>query len=107
MMPCLLAVFGLFAPRLAFLCLWLFTPLTKQAFNTWIFPLLGIIFLPHTTLFYCLVAAPLGPTNFWGWIIVVLGLLMDLRGVSDARTGYDNRDSISTVGQNLGTTNRV
>jgi len=106
-MPCLFALVGLVTPRLIFALLWIFTNYVSAAFNTWIFPLLGIIFLPHTTLFYCLVAAPLGPTNFWGWIIVVLGLLMDLRGASDARTGYDNRDSISMVGQNLGTRNQV
>jgi hypothetical protein len=96
-MPCLVALFGLVAPRLALLFLWLFTPLTERAFNTWIFPLLGVIFLPYTTLFYCLVAAPLGPTHFWGWMIVVIGFLLDLRGGLDARDGYENRESIRNL----------
>src|SRR3954454_2301235 len=98
-MPCLLALFGLLAPRVAFVFLWLFTPLTKQAFNTWIFPLLGLIFLPYTTLFYCLVAAPLGPTSFWGWIVVFIGLLLDPRSFLDAGSGYRSRTAIRDVTQ--------
>lgn len=96
-MPCLLALFGLLAPRVAFVFLWLFTPLTKQAFNTWIFPLLGLIFLPYTTLFYCLVAAPLGPTSFWGWSIVLIGLLLDLRSFLDGGNAYRSRGAIRDV----------
>ena len=91
-MPCLFALVGAFAPRIALLLLWLFTPMVNAAFNnSWIWPLLGIIFLPFTTLMYVLVAAPLGQTNIWGWLIVLLGLLIDLRGYNDA---YSNRSRV-------------
>lgn len=55
---CLFAIIAAGAPRLAFLLLWAFTPLVSQAFNTFIFPLLGVIFLPFTTPVYVLVYIP-------------------------------------------------
>ena len=78
-MPCLFALMGAFAPRLAFLLLWIFTPLVNRAFSFWLWPLLGFFFLPFTTLMFVLVIGPLGSTNFWGWLTVFLGLLIDLR----------------------------
>lgn len=54
----------------------------NASFNSWVIPwlwqILGIIFLPFTTLMYVLVVGPLGPTNFWGWLVVGLGFLIDL-----------------------------
>jgi hypothetical protein len=89
-MPCLIALLGAFAPRIALLVLWLFTDLVGRAFGgNWFWPLLGIIFLPFTTLLYVLVVAPLGPTNFWGWLTVIMGLLLDLERLWMA---YVNRD---------------
>jgi hypothetical protein len=85
-MGCLFAILGAFAPRLAFLILWIFTPVVNHVYGTWIFPTLGIIFLPFTTLLYTLVAYPMGPANFWGWLVVFFGFLIDLRGYVDAYT---------------------
>jgi hypothetical protein len=80
-MPCLFAL----------LVLWLFTPLMDRVFDTWIWPLLGIIFLPFTTLMYVFAAAPLGSANFWGWFCVFLGLLLDIQGWMVA---YNNRQAV-------------
>jgi hypothetical protein len=90
-MPCLFALLGAFAPRIAVFVLWIFTPMVNAAFNSWIWPLLGVIFLPFTTLMWILVMAPLGTANFWGWLCVFLGLLIDLRSYGDA---YVNRSQI-------------
>ena len=91
-MPCLFAVFAAFTPRLALLLLLFFTDLFQQAFDGWVIPLLGIIFLPFTTLMYVFAAAPLGPANFWGWFCVFLGLLLDLTQWFSA---YQNRNNAS------------
>jgi hypothetical protein len=87
-MGCLLALFA----RIGLLVVWLQTPLVKNGFHDgWILPLLGIIFLPITTLSYVVVYA-LGNGNVVGaaWLWVVLGLLFDLgihsSGVSSNRT---------------------
>ena len=90
---CLFAVLAVLSPRLALLILWLFTPLVQRTFDdAWLWPLLGLLVLPFTTLMYVLVVGPLGPTNFWGWMLVLFGLLMDLRGYFDA---YANRERVT------------
>ena len=78
-MGCLLALLGAFAPRIAFLIIWIARPVYVDAvFDTFIFPLLGLIFLPFTTLIYVLLdAPPVGIAGFdWFWI--VLAVLLDL-----------------------------
>jgi hypothetical protein len=93
---CLFAVLAVLSPRLALVILWIFTPMVSVAFNNnWLWPLLGLVFLPFTTLMFVLVVAPLGPTVFWGWLLVLFGLLMDLRGYFDA---YAHRGQIERYG---------
>ncbi len=76
-MGCLLALLGAFAPRLLFLIIWIARPAYVDAvFDTFILPLLGLIFLPFTTLLWVL----LKPGGIEGFDIVwiVLAVLMDL-----------------------------
>ncbi|MCL5407227.1 MAG: hypothetical protein M1429_01900 [Patescibacteria group bacterium] len=86
-MPCLFAIIGAFAPRLAFILLWIFTPLVSRVFGNIVLPILGFIFLPFTTLFYVLVASSLGQNNIWGWLLILIGFLLDLRSYSDINSG--------------------
>jgi hypothetical protein len=91
---CLFALLAVLSPRLAVLVLWLFTPLVNRAFDgAWLWPLLGLLFLPFTTLMFVLVVAPLGAADIWGWLLVLFGLLMDLRGYFD---GYANRERVAS-----------
>lgn len=77
-MGCLLVVLAAIAPRLVLLFVWLFTPLVSRAFDSFIVPALGIIFLPFTTLVYVLVFNPgVGVTGF-SWVWVVLALAIDV-----------------------------
>jgi hypothetical protein len=70
------------------------TPGWQAAFNSFIWPLLGFIFVPWTTLMYVLVA-PDGVVGF-DWIWLVLAVLADI-GVY-ASGGYGNRDRIPGYG---------
>ena len=88
-MPCLFALVALLSPRLGIILLWAFTNYVQRAFDTWFWPLLGLLFLPWTTLFFILVAAPAGGITFWGWLFVALGLLSDL--AAHAQT-YNSRN---------------
>jgi hypothetical protein len=75
---CLLAVIAAFAPRITLFFVWVFTPYVTRAFTSFIWPLLGIIFLPYTTLIYTLVWVPgIGVTG-WRWAWVVIGVLLDI-----------------------------
>lgn len=77
-MACLFAILASAFPRLALLFVWLFTSLVYRAFDTFIIPLLGIIFLPFTTLMYVLAYIPgIGLTG-WGWFFVILGVFLDM-----------------------------
>src|SRR2546429_9525031 len=77
-MACLFALFAAAFPRLALLIVWLFTPLVNRAFDTFIIPLLGIVFLPFTTLLYVfLYITGFGLTG-WGCFWVVIGVFPSL-----------------------------
>ena len=54
------------SPRLGVIVLWLFTDYINRAFDSWLWPLLGLIFLPWTTLMYILVAVPVGRHHLLG-----------------------------------------
>ena len=79
-MCCLLSTIWLLGPRFGFLIYW-FTAYGRlhilAAFNTWIWPLLGLIFLPWTTLMYTLVAGPGGIFGF-DWLWLGLAFLADI-----------------------------
>ena len=61
-------------------------------FYTWIFPLLGLIFLPFTTLIWLLIGAPPQGVEGWDWLWVVLAVLLDLSHYANA---YEQRDTVS------------
>lgn len=88
-MPCLFALIALISPRLALFLVWLFTSLVNRAFDTLLIPFLGFIFLPMTTLIYVLVySAGFGVSGF-GYLLVLLGFIIDLG--SYGGSGYRNR----------------
>ena len=90
-MACLFGLLAAFAPRLALLFVWLFTPLVNRAFDTFFVPLLGFIFLPFTTLLYTLVYIPgIGLTG-WGWVWVILGVLLDMGAYGGSVSSNRNR----------------
>jgi hypothetical protein len=77
-MGCLLAVLAAISPRLALVLVWIFTNLVDRAFEGFLLPLLGLIFLPLTTLVYVLAYRPVTGVTGWGWFFVVLAVLFDL-----------------------------
>jgi hypothetical protein len=93
-MGCLFLLLTLVSPRLGILVLWIFTDYVNKAFSLWLWPLLGLVFLPWTTLFYILVAAPVGSISFWGWLMIALGLLTD---VSTYMQSYANREQARSL----------
>ena len=86
-MCCAFLTLVLLGPRFFGAMWWLFQPMRWQAsFSNflgggglwWLWPTLGIIFLPWTTIMFVLVA-PLGTiVDMWGWLWVGLALLADI-----------------------------
>jgi len=77
-MGCLLALLAAISPRLVIFLLWVFTDRLAIAFRSGWEGVIGFIFLPYTTLFYALVYAPGKGVDPFGWVIVALGVLLDL-----------------------------
>jgi hypothetical protein len=91
---CILFILLLISPRLAAAVWWIFQPTRWDlAFSSIIWPILGIIFLPWTTLMYVIVS-PGGVTG-WDWMWVGLMLFADI--VSLTTSGYKNKDKIPGV----------
>jgi hypothetical protein len=76
---CLFAVLLAGAPRLAFIIWWLVQPARIAAtFNqSFIVPVLGVLFVPWTTVMYTLVYHP-GGLSIFEWILVGIALLIDI-----------------------------
>jgi hypothetical protein len=76
---CLIVVLGSAFPRVALVLTWIFTSRVDIAFEGGVLlPLLGLIVLPYTTLFYVLAYAPIAGVSAIGWFFVALGFLLDL-----------------------------
>ena len=79
-MCCFFATLFFFGPRLAFLIYWL-VPAGRlrifATFNTWVWPFLGLIFLPWTTLMYVIVYGFNGIVGF-DWVWLGLAFLADI-----------------------------
>ncbi len=87
-MPVLLGFFSLFVPRLVVLILWLFTDWFRGLFDTLLWPILGVIFLPTTLLWYSAVQHWFhGQWTLWPVVGLVIALMIDVgagRGRSSA-----------------------
>jgi hypothetical protein len=77
-MCCLFLTAGFIGPRVALFLWWIFGDRVDLAFDSWIWPLLGLVFLPWTTLAYLLMWSPVGGVSGAEWIIVGFGVVADL-----------------------------
>jgi hypothetical protein len=85
---CLVVVFSLITPRLVLVVLWL-TDYLAAAYASWIWPTLGFLFLPTTTIAYALAVNDLSSTptvgdtevSAAGVILIVVGVLIDLGAI--------------------------
>ncbi len=77
-MGCLLLLLASVAPRLVLVLMWIFGDLVDRAFSGFVIPLLGLLILPYTTLFYVLAWSPVGGVSGWGWFVVGSGFLLDV-----------------------------
>jgi hypothetical protein len=75
---CFVVLLGSAFPRIALIFTWIFTNRVDIAFDGWLLPLAGLLFLPYTTFFYVLAYTPIGGVTGIGWFFVVLGFLFDL-----------------------------
>jgi hypothetical protein len=77
-MPCLIGLLALAFPRLAIILVVIFSDYIGHAYQTVIWPLLGFIFMPLTTLAYAWAINSRGSVAGFHLVVVVLAVLIDL-----------------------------
>jgi hypothetical protein len=77
-MGCLLALLAAISPRFVIFLLWIFSDRMTIALRSGWEGIIGFLLLPYTTLFYVLVYEPGKGVDSFGWVIVALGVLLDL-----------------------------
>ncbi len=86
-MPCLLTLIALAAPRLVIVLLWFFTRWFNGIFPSILWPILGLVFLPTTLLWYTAVQHWFGGQwTLWPIVGIVIALLIDLSPASSRRS---------------------
>ncbi len=82
-MGCFVGCLALAFPRLALALVWLFAPVgyLSRPFPGIVWPILGFLFLPTTTLAFAFATnslAPAGGMSPFGWLLVIIALVIDL-----------------------------
>jgi hypothetical protein len=75
---CVLILLAFFTPRIVLFLMWLFTNYLSRAFDGFVLPFLGFLFLPATTLAYAIARNELGGPSGLGLIVVLVGLAVDI-----------------------------
>lgn len=94
-MPCCIGMLiGLLLPRVVLIFYWLLTPYVGKVFDNWLWPLLGFLFMPYTTLFYLWAMVHGGRVEGLWLVLVIIGVVLDLSsygGGGRARRGLLSR----------------
>jgi hypothetical protein len=87
-MPCLLAIFAVLFPRLVMIVIAICTNWFRSAFDSALWPLLGFLFMPYTTLAYMAAMLNNHHNVNGGWLVlVVIAVLIDLGGQGGSARG--------------------
>jgi hypothetical protein len=77
-MCCFFLLFAALGPRFAIIAMWLFGNRVDAAFDSALWPLLGLLVAPWTTLMYLLAWSPVGAVSGAEWLLVALGVVLDV-----------------------------
>lgn len=78
-MPCCLAaLIGLLTPRVLIILIWIFSDYLQRAYETVLWPILGFLFLPLTTLAYAFAINQNGQVTGFYAALMVLAVILDL-----------------------------
>jgi hypothetical protein len=91
-MPCLIPILAIFFPRFVMIMIAIFTNWFSAAFNSALWPFLGFLFMPYTTLAYMAAMLKNHHTVDGGWLVlVVIAALVDLGGQGGSARGVRRR----------------
>lgn len=75
-MPIIITILSLFFPRIVLFCIFLATNWFSKAYETVIWPLIGFLFFPYTTLVYMAIKLNNGDGGWW-LILLIIGFFID------------------------------
>jgi hypothetical protein len=91
-MPCLVGCIALSAPRVAIVLVVIFSDYIGRAYETMLWPFVGFIFMPLTTLAYAWAINSHGSVAGIHLVVVVVAVLMDLGVVGGGAASRRRRD---------------
>jgi len=77
-MGCIWLIVAMLMPRVALVLIWLLSDYLERAFQTALWPIIGFIFLPTTTLAWAFAINAHGSVDGWYLVLVVVAVLWDL-----------------------------
>lgn len=77
-MCCVLALLAFLGPRVVLVLLWLFTNYLSRAFDGFLLPVIGFLFLPWTTIAFAIAQNELGGAGGIGLVAIAIGVLLDI-----------------------------
>lgn len=87
---CLLTIISLFIPRILMVFIWLLTDWFSRAYDSFIWPFLGFIFMPYTTLAYMAIMINNDRNVNGGWIVLlIVAVLVDLGCIGSSSVSKD------------------
>lgn len=90
-MCCVVSLLLLIGPRIAGIAWYLVDPARwTAAFSNILWPILGVLFLPWTTMAYVLMSP--GGVDGLQWLVVALGFLIDIGAVGGGGYSRSRRD---------------
>jgi len=91
-MPCFVGCIALSAPRVAIVLVVIFSDYIGRAYETMLWPFVGFIFMPLTTLAYAWAINSHGSVAGIHLVVVVVAVLMDLGVVGGGAASRRRRD---------------
>ena len=90
-MPCLIALFALFGPRIALIATWLFSDMIGRAIDSVFVAVLGFLLLPWTTLAFVVFYDVGSGREVEGleWFLVGIAFLLDVASYAGGRYARD------------------
>ena len=77
-MCCFVGALALIGPRFVLALIWIFGSRVELAFDSWWLPLLGLLFLPWTTLAYVIAWQPGGLDGNLDILLIAIGISLDV-----------------------------
>jgi hypothetical protein len=94
-MPCLLGCLAVVSPRLALFLVWLFGGgYVVRPYGSWVWPALGFVFFPLTTLAFAFAFNSLGhhgQVTPFGWLLTGIALLCDIGLIGGGHSQWRQR----------------